>query len=505
MPAHSPAILRRRLEEIDTEIASFHIKLAELAVARRVVVEQLKRVVYPVLELPVEITSKIFLAYTQDVRIEIGYQPLKGPFALASVCRQWREIAIRLQELWTRIRIDKPEEVSFGSVTRQLRLCLERAGAHSGLNIIYSGASTRILPFLIPSAGQWSTLVLSRPTDSDGPHWTGIRSQLQRLRRLVLYDCHEPINSAFDDAPMLEELELYDVDLSIVPMVPLPWAQLKSFTLYSMDNMDEEECLRLLRQTPNLETLHLSVPKESDPQPHENFPELRLESLRTLSFEFGALAIIRVLMVPALVDFTMEIHGGKDVVRWRHGEHAAGAVADMLLRSKCGEKMRSLTLKMNGEYTESRTFSRLLEPIPFLDKLFVIGVAWYNLDGLFAVLSRTRKDTSALTTRIRHLHLEPLARHIPYTEIASFVSAATTQANGQDEGRGLCRIEFHIPSEYGYADPKKQDEVLSAVKKLRSMAASPGGPEISIHAQKNSFLINSKTPPLHTLEEWPDS
>ncbi|KAJ7058828.1 hypothetical protein C8F01DRAFT_1147340 [Mycena amicta] len=519
MPTHSPAILRRRLEEIDAEVASLQAKLAQLAAARRVVVEQLKRVVYPVLQLPVEITSKILLAYTQDVRIKIGYEQLKGPFVLASVCRHWREIAIRLHELWTRIRIDdKAEEVSFGSLKRHLRLCLERAGAHSGLNI-YSVASTRILPFLIPSAGQWSTLVLSRPTDSDGPHWTGIRGQLQRLRRLVLYDCHEPINSAFDDAPMLEELELYDVDLSIVLMVSPPWAQFKSFTLYS-NNLDEHECLRLLRQTPNLETLHLGFPQEADPQPHENLPELRLESLRTLSFTFGgALAIMKVLVVPALVDFTMDIYGGDDVVQRRRGEDEVCAVADMLLRSKCGEKMRSLTLRMNGEYTEPQSFSRLLEPIPFLDKLSVTEISWYNLDRLFAVLSRTRTDTSALTTRIRHLHLEPLARHIPYTEIASFVSAATTQANGQDEGTGLCRIEFHIPSEgrkevliphlsqsgYGYVDPNEQEKVLSAVEKLRSMAASPGGPEISIHAQRNSFLIDSKTPPLHTLEDWRDA
>ncbi|KAJ7053936.1 hypothetical protein C8F01DRAFT_1374841, partial [Mycena amicta] len=132
---HSAAHLRRRLEEIDAETVFLHTKIAELAAARRAVVEQLKRVRYPVLELPPEITCKIFLEYTQDIHeaIDLGNEQLNGPFVIASVCKWWRTLALSQHELWTRFyaRGHLPVEVFH----ERLKPCLERAGPLGGLDL----------------------------------------------------------------------------------------------------------------------------------------------------------------------------------------------------------------------------------------------------------------------------------------------------------------------------------------------------------------------------------
>ncbi|KAJ7058829.1 hypothetical protein C8F01DRAFT_1147345 [Mycena amicta] len=278
------------------------------------------------------------------------------------------------------------------------------------------------------------------------------------------------------------EVELVDVHSS---MVSLPWAQLKTLALYYHGSRSSEDCLRLLRQTPNIETLHLRIPEDF---PRRYFPELRFKSLRTLTLEWSdsnsAVAFMKLFAAPALVDLTIDICH-KDVVF---------AVAGMLLRSKCGEKMRFLTVKTNGGYTGH--FANILEHIPFLEKLSVT-----QLKTLLAVISLPRGDSSTLPTRIRHLHLEAVAGRIPYPEIASFVSARTQQTDLEDS-TGLRGFEFHIPS--GDPEEREQDKVLSAAESLRRMAASPGGPEISIGAHKNFFLVSSSAglpPPPHTLSD----
>ncbi|KAJ7058833.1 hypothetical protein C8F01DRAFT_1147353 [Mycena amicta] len=468
MKTHS---LRRRLEEMDADIASFRTKITELASARRIMVEQLNRATYAVLELPVEITSHIFLEYTQDQAIRLGDRELNGPFVLASVCRHWRSIAIRLDKLWTQLNISGGLGVPFEVIERRLELCLERAGKRSNLDIDCF-APERMLPFLIASAAQWSTLQLHGAPQR--LHWTRIRGRLARLRKLKLWDYptthnNDPLTITSEEAPMLMEVELVDVHSS---MVSLPWAQLKTLALYYHGSRSSEDCLRFLRQTPNIETLNLRIPEDF---PRRYFPELRLKSLRTLTLEWSdsnsAVVFMHLLAAPALVDLTIDICH-KDVVF---------AVAGMLLRSKCGGKMRSLTVKTNGGYIGH--FANILEHIPFLEKLSVTQVAWDQLKTLFGVFLLPRGDSSTLPTRIRHLHLEPVPGRIPYPEIASFVSARTQQTDPEE---------------------REQAKVLAAAESLRRMAASPGGPEISIGAHKNFFLVSSSAglpPPPHTLSD----
>lgn len=74
-------VLRRCLAEIDVEMEQLQCRLDELALARKPVVESLGSIVYPVLELPPEPTSKLFVEYIL-ASSRLGPEPR----LLASIC-----------------------------------------------------------------------------------------------------------------------------------------------------------------------------------------------------------------------------------------------------------------------------------------------------------------------------------------------------------------------------------------------------------------------------------
>ncbi|KAJ7660146.1 hypothetical protein DFH06DRAFT_914375, partial [Mycena polygramma] len=55
--------------------------------------------VYPVLTLSPEITSQIFVACLPD-HSRVRPSANTPPLVLPQICRQWREIALSLPELW---------------------------------------------------------------------------------------------------------------------------------------------------------------------------------------------------------------------------------------------------------------------------------------------------------------------------------------------------------------------------------------------------------------------
>lgn len=81
--------LRSRLAEIEAQIAL-------LGMERELVLGDLVSIVYPVLTLPNEITSEIFLQYVEE-------HPHHSPIRLASVCRLWRAVALSTCRLWTQL------------------------------------------------------------------------------------------------------------------------------------------------------------------------------------------------------------------------------------------------------------------------------------------------------------------------------------------------------------------------------------------------------------------
>ncbi|KAJ6483087.1 hypothetical protein C8R45DRAFT_787134, partial [Mycena sanguinolenta] len=89
-----------RLSDIETQMLDLARSLSALLAEQKVVQERLDSYKYPVLTLPNEMVSEIFIhcmpPYPQC-------PPLSGalsPTSLAHICRKWRAVALATPELW---------------------------------------------------------------------------------------------------------------------------------------------------------------------------------------------------------------------------------------------------------------------------------------------------------------------------------------------------------------------------------------------------------------------
>ncbi|KAJ7060100.1 hypothetical protein C8F01DRAFT_989049 [Mycena amicta] len=128
--------LRARLARIDAELYYLESDstkyIAALEAAEAIFVERFSHLVYPILTLPHDITSRIFIACLPAhgrVRMSSEAVPLK----LSWVCRHWREIALATPELWASQDVElrlldmgKKSEVSPGG-KELFETCLARA------------------------------------------------------------------------------------------------------------------------------------------------------------------------------------------------------------------------------------------------------------------------------------------------------------------------------------------------------------------------------------------
>jgi hypothetical protein len=124
-PQSTGSKLRARLAEIEARMEGLTSQIALLRVEKEEILGNLESVTYPVLTLPPEIVSEIFLHY-------VGSSPLRGkqdPLRLASVCTVWRAIAISTHALWTYFCYTHPLHVD--SVANLLRCWLPRVGCLS--------------------------------------------------------------------------------------------------------------------------------------------------------------------------------------------------------------------------------------------------------------------------------------------------------------------------------------------------------------------------------------
>ncbi|KAJ7755821.1 hypothetical protein B0H16DRAFT_1539759 [Mycena metata] len=98
--------LRRRLVELDAQILEQERVLRDLQQTRIAVERELRETAtYPILTLPVEITTEIFHRLPLEVGDELGPQLNTAPVSLTAVCRSWRGIALSTPTLWSTLSI----------------------------------------------------------------------------------------------------------------------------------------------------------------------------------------------------------------------------------------------------------------------------------------------------------------------------------------------------------------------------------------------------------------
>ncbi|KAJ7166899.1 hypothetical protein C8R46DRAFT_1219278 [Mycena filopes] len=264
--------LRARLGALDSSIARHEQALKDLERDRANVKLALGAFTYPILTLPPEVTTEIFLRCLPEANV-----PPSGddaPIVLLSVCKEWRTIAISVQRLWNTVYLN------FRHIPRSILLdehildvWFTRAGSCPLALTLYDS--------LLPEHDTDDNELLVRKL---------IRRHGSRLRKLELYvdlavlrtfddmgpfpllqqlsvrfpgppdaECWEALDSAvFDAAPLLRQLTLLDgTPLSFLPHF---WGCLTILDVY-VDTVDE--CLEALRLAPLLTDCTFDIPSYS--------------------------------------------------------------------------------------------------------------------------------------------------------------------------------------------------------------------------------------------------
>ncbi|KAJ7074016.1 hypothetical protein C8F01DRAFT_1242294 [Mycena amicta] len=97
---------RTRLSVLNTQIEQLRIALNAVFSEQTLIQDRLDAYTYPVLTLPNEIVSEIFIQYLSSYP---SCPPLLGegsPTKLAQICRRWREIAHATPALWRAIEFN---------------------------------------------------------------------------------------------------------------------------------------------------------------------------------------------------------------------------------------------------------------------------------------------------------------------------------------------------------------------------------------------------------------
>ncbi|KAJ7498511.1 hypothetical protein FB451DRAFT_1548365 [Mycena latifolia] len=241
----SNAKLRARASELILDISHKQLLLDDIQ-------RQLDSIVYPVLTLPPEITSEIFVLCLPAERVWDVVNPQEAPLLLMHVCSAWRQIAISTAALWTTLDIDAEDIGPYFSdivgtwLSRacQCPLSVKIAGSLSEIHDF-----DRFLETLRRYAGGMRSLELViTPHDFRMMDKNLLASPLlQTLAiRPIVHDQHlldwGPIE-LFREVPMLREVLMEETPPAFIV---LPWKQLTKFTGIFFTGPECSQALKLL-------------------------------------------------------------------------------------------------------------------------------------------------------------------------------------------------------------------------------------------------------------------
>ncbi|KAK7014350.1 F-box domain-containing protein [Favolaschia claudopus] len=284
--------------ELATQISALERSVSLLRKTQQAAKTRLDSYTYPVLTLPLEIISEIFLHYLPPYPTPPPLTGSLSPIRLTHICRQWREMVIATPVFWRAIDLsDRP--IRLKDVASLAALWLGRTG---GCSLSIDAIDWKpITSALIPHRSRWEHMRLHRLQD-----WPRIFEEsfptplLQTLLLLPTSPTSLPIPReiplALIDVPCLRTVEL---SMPGGPYPSLPWQQLTSLNFRSIFLPD---CVHILRQTPSLITLRCYIRyKHEDSPPPSGIALLQLNSLYfSCDFVHRHESYLNLFIVPAL-------------------------------------------------------------------------------------------------------------------------------------------------------------------------------------------------------------
>ncbi|KAJ7156536.1 hypothetical protein C8R43DRAFT_1234770 [Mycena crocata] len=265
-------IARLRLKDIDDEILQLEQSLSLLRMEKQSIQTRLDDLKYPVLTLPNEITSEIFLHFLPPYPKCPPSSGLLSPTLLTHICRKWRQTALFTPALWRAIAIDSDLEPDFRLRKQILASWLVRScSCPISIKVFeyYDSAGPDIMHALIPHRLRWEYLEVHG--GGKRFHIDGLAPILRELNLRLDISPISPIS--LKEAPLLRTVVLND---EAATNAILPWVQLTSLTL---DDVYPKQCTPILLQTCNLVHCQLGLTRHPG---HAIEPDVKLQCLESL-------------------------------------------------------------------------------------------------------------------------------------------------------------------------------------------------------------------------------
>ncbi|KAJ7614729.1 hypothetical protein DFH06DRAFT_1108506 [Mycena polygramma] len=261
-----PAFARRRMAEINSELANLKTSITRLEVEHAILGHHLARYIYPVLSLPNEVVSEIFLHTLKPS--EYAFADPQSPLFLGHICQRWRDIALSTPSLWTTISLEIDNISEPDSCLRLLDIWLTRSRQCPLYVVITEECARhdsrawlarRFIDAIVPHRRRLQVLRL-KVDYADLPNF---QSDLPLLRNLHIWPLpysQPPIDASplFLGAPKLKTVGIHGLHHA---MFPFAWDQLTSLFLFTRACLDN--VAQILRMAFNLTELAVQLGRYS--------------------------------------------------------------------------------------------------------------------------------------------------------------------------------------------------------------------------------------------------
>ncbi|KAJ7159095.1 hypothetical protein C8R43DRAFT_359490 [Mycena crocata] len=243
---------RGRIAELAAQILDLERSIRLLQAEKDVVQKRIDSYAYPVLTLPNEIISEIFVRFLPAYPRSPPLTGLLPPTILTHICRIWRDIAHATPALWRAISLVHRKPARDEPDDRLLEPWMSRSHSYP-LSIHIE--TEDVLPFrcmetLAAHRARWEHLHLAWIDDETAVSF--LCNPMPLLRHLDLSFDEDCESISLGDAPLLRSLRL------VCPpnVMVLRWRQLTSLVL---GRLHPDECTPILQQTTALVDCQLAL------------------------------------------------------------------------------------------------------------------------------------------------------------------------------------------------------------------------------------------------------
>ncbi|KAJ7178161.1 hypothetical protein C8R46DRAFT_1075999, partial [Mycena filopes] len=314
--ARERAADRRRLVDIAARLQDLELERSLSAGKELLETEQdllqdrLNAYIYPVLSLPPEVVSEIFIRFLPVYQRRAPDKGLYSPVVLTHICRLWREIALSTPRLWCTFKIilhavNLSSKENHDANLVGVEEWLQRSGS-CPLSVeleYFRQDPPLILQTILAHKNRWEHLKLAASV-SKLPTIVGPFPLLRTLTVTMWVgdsesDDHRP--TAFRDAPLLQRRVAIAQCYSEGRFRDmLPWSQL---TVLVIQSIEVNESMGILALTPRLVHCDLTLwsVAEGDAPSHVSLDQLKTLKLRRSKFNaYSTMLSVLALQVPAL-------------------------------------------------------------------------------------------------------------------------------------------------------------------------------------------------------------